>query len=442
MKFKKIILPLLSIALFSSSEFALAEEQTEESNETEQVEAEDNENTDESNEESDENTVGSEVNQDGQIEIELDGPLRINQDQLLSMPSNFPTKLSYGPEAVVEYPEDGVKGIFATGPTVATDRFDELIDLVNTTELNSMVVDVKEDNGDIVLDLDSDNELINEATSAYADAEEVIQKLNENDIYPIARVVVFKDSVLAEKRPDLSFVNQDGTVWKNGRNEAFVNPYKKEVWDYNIEIAKAAAELGFRDIQFDYVRFPEGFEYRDEELEYGRGDYDDSTTNVEQRIDSVNNFVEEARNQLLPYGVDVSVDIFGYAALVGEAPGIGQSFLGISENVDVLSSMIYPSHWGPGSFGIDKPDLEPYNVVDQYMKLENELMAEIGDDAPQSRPWIQDFTASYLGSGNYLNYGAHEVTEQIRAIHDNGVDEFLLWNSANRFSEDATFSFD
>lgn len=423
------MLQLLSIALFSSSQLVvLAEEETADSVETE-----------ENAEVYDEN---KEVDPDDQIEINLDGPLRINQDKLLEMPSNFPTKLSLGPEAVVEYPEDGVKGIFSTGSTAGTKRFDELIDLVNSTELNSMVVDVKEDYGDIVLNLDSDNELINEATNAHTDAKEVIQKLNDNDIYPIARIVVFKDSVLAEKRPDLSFVKSDGSVWKNNRGEAFVNPYEKEVWEYNIEVAKAAAELGFRDIQFDYVRFPEGFEYRDEELDYGRGDYDESTTNVEQRVDSVNSFVEEARNQLLPYGVDVSVDIFGYAAMVGEAPGIGQSFLGISENVDVLSSMIYPSHWGPGNFGIEKPDLEPYNIINEYMKLENELLSELGNDAPRSRPWIQDFTASYLGSGNYLNYGAHEVTEQIRALHDNGVNEFLLWNSANQFSEDATFSFD
>ena len=429
MKFKKIMLQLLSVALFSSSQLVvLAEEDTADSVETE-----------ENAEVNDEN---KEVDPNDQIEIKLDGPLRINQNKLLEIPSNFPTKLSLGPEAVVEYPEDGVKGLFSTGSTAGTKRFDELIDLVNSTELNSMVVDVKEDYGDIVLNLDSDNELINEATNAHTDAKEVIQKLNDNDIYPIARIVVFKDSVLAEKRPDLSFVKSDGSVWKNNRGEAFVNPYEKEVWEYNIEVAKAAAELGFRDIQFDYVRFPEGFEYRDEELDYGRGDYDESTTNVEQRVDSVNSFVEEARNQLLPYGVDVSVDIFGYAAMVGEAPGIGQSFLGISENVDVLSSMIYPSHWGPGNFGIEKPDLEPYNIINEYMKLENELLSELGNDAPRSRPWIQDFTASYLGSGNYLNYGAQEVTEQIRALHDNGVNEFLLWNSANQFSEDATFSFD
>lgn len=154
MTFKKIMIQLLSVALFSSSQLVvLAEEDTADS-----VESEEN---------AEVNDENKEVDPDDQIEIKLDGPLRINQDKLLEMPSNIPTKLSLGPEAVVEYPEDGVKGIFSTGSTAGTKRFDELIDLVNSTELNSMVVDVKEDYGDIVLNLDSDNELINEATNAH-----------------------------------------------------------------------------------------------------------------------------------------------------------------------------------------------------------------------------------------------------------------------------------
>lgn len=439
MIFKKRFTSLLTFSLLLSPLAVSAEEEVNENEENQEVDTNDRE-TSESEDATDSEETGGQADDERQ-EIELDGPLRVHESQLLEIPRNFPPKLSYAPDDVAPYPEDGVKGIYATGPTTATSHFDNLIDMVNDTELNSMVVDVKEDYGSIVLDLDSDNELIQEATTAYSDASEVIEALNENDIYPIARIVVFKDSILAEKRPDLSFVEPDGTVWKNNRGEAFVNPYEKEVWEYNVEIAKEAAELGFRDIQFDYVRFPEGFETRDERLEYSRGDYDESTSNTEQRIDSVNNFVEYANQQLAPYGVDVSVDIFGYAAMVREAPGIGQSFLGISENVDVISSMIYPSHWGPGNFGIAKPDLEPYNIVDQYMQLENELLAKLGEDAPQSRPWLQDFTASYLGAGNYLNYGAEEVSEQIRALNDNGVGEFLLWNASNDFSQGATYSF-
>lgn len=438
MTFKQRLTSLLALSLLLSPMSVSAEEDTSGEAEEDTSEAVETE----ASESEDEETEDADQAEDGRVEIELDGPLRVNEGQLLQVPRNFPSKLSLAPDDVVPYPEDGVKGLYATGGTAANNHFNNLIDMINSTELNSLVVDVKEDYGHIVLDLESDSDIIQENTRAHITAKEVIEQLNENDIYPVARIVVFKDSVLAEERPDLSFVEEDGSVWKNNRGEAFVNPYEKEVWEYNVEVAKEAAKLGFRDIQFDYVRFPEGFEARDERLEYSRGDYDESTSNVEQRIDSVNNFVAYAKEQLVPYGVDVSVDIFGYAAMVREAPGIGQSFLGISENVDVISSMIYPSHWGPGNFGIPKPDLEPYNVVNEYMQLENELLAELGDDAPQSRPWLQDFTASYLGAGNYLNYGAQEVSEQVRALNDNGVEEFLLWNAANQFSQGATYSFD
>lgn len=221
-----------------------------------------------------------------------------------------------------------------------------------------------------------------------------------------------------------------------------MNPYEREVWEYNVEVAKQAAALGFQDIQFDYVRFPEGFESLDDQLSYSRGDYDESDLdNVEQRVDAVTEFIAYAREELEPYGVDLSVDIFGYAALVQEEPKIGQSFTRISENVDVISSMIYPSHWGPGNLGIALPDLEPYNLVYNYMEVENEVLAELGEDVPKTRPWLQDFTASYLGPENYMVYGDHEVSEQIRALHDHGVEEYLLWNAGNNYSEGATFDF-
>ena len=150
--------------------------------------------------------------------------------------------------------------------------------------------------------------------------------MEEKQIYPIGRIVVFKDSVFAEKRPDLSFVD-GGKVWKNGRGEAFVNPFMKEVWDHNVEIAIEAAKMGFQEIQFDYVRFPEGFEKRHDSLKYSLEDYEDSELDpVQRRVEAVTDFVAYAREKLKPYGVEVSVDIFGYAATLTEAPGIGQNF--------------------------------------------------------------------------------------------------------------------
>jgi hypothetical protein len=310
----------------------------------------------------------------------------------------------------------------------------ELSEFVTSSGLNAVVIDVKDDVGHLTMDLKSDNELIKKSTQNYvADPESMMKNLEKNQIYPIARVVVFKDTLLAEAKPELSFKRSDGRVWKNGNGDGFVNPFSKEVWDYNVEVAKQAAKMGFKEVQFDYVRFPEGFENQSDNLSYTRGEYQDSELDeVQQRVEAVTDFVKYAKEQLRPYGVEVSVDIFGYAATVPEAPGIGQNFAKISENVDVISSMIYPSHWG-SYFGIAKPDLEPYKLVQEYMKVENELLGSL-ETPPKSRPWLQDFTATYLGAGNYINYGAPQVSDQVRALHEAGVDEFLLWDASNTYT--------
>ncbi|WP_216828288.1 putative glycoside hydrolase [Alkalihalobacterium elongatum] len=337
-----------------------------------------------------------------------------------------------------EYP-DAVRGIYVTGNSAGGERMNSLIELIETTELNAMVIDIKDDHGYLTYKPEKNSPFYNISQNYIKDTEDLMKTLEEKEIYPIARVVVFKDSILAEKKPELSFKTPDGKVWKNRRGEAFVNPFLKEVWDYNVAIAEKAAKMGFKEIQFDYVRFPEGFERRDDELKYSVGEYEGGDgDNIQKRVTAVADFVAYAREQLAPYDVDVSVDIFGYAATIPEAPGIGQNFSKISENVDVISSMIYPSHW-TSYFGIDKPDLYPYELVDAYAKVENELLGTL-ETPPVSRPWIQDFTASWLGAGNYKSYGKEEVEAQIRALKDNGINEYLLWNASNRYTPGVNYT--
>ena len=367
--------------------------------------------------------------------------LEINTEPILSTPAEFPSKFTYDSGFNIEYPENGVKGIYVTAYSAGgTDKMKELINFVNSSGLNSMVIDVKDDVGNMTMDLKSENKIVQDSTNDYVtDPAAMMKQLEENEIYPIARVVVFKDTLLAEARPELSFKKADGSVWKNGNGDAFVNPFSKEVWDYNIEVAKQAAKMGFKEIQFDYVRFPEGFENESKSLDYTLGDYETSELDdVQQRVSAVSDFVAYAREQLKAYDVEVSVDIFGYSATVPEAPGIGQNFSKISENVDVISSMIYPSHWN-SYFGISKPDLEPYKLVAEYMKVENKLLSGL-DTPPKSRPWLQDFTASYLGAGNYQQYGAAQVEDQVRALHDAGVNEFLLWDASNSYTTGVNYN--
>lgn len=325
-----------------------------------------------------------------------------------------------------------VKGIYVTAYSAGGSRMTELLDLIDSTELNAMVIDLKDDAGYITYK--TENPILQELGKPQpfiGDIQKLMERLEKHKVYPIARIVVFKDTILATKNPELSFVKKDGTLWKNGNGDAFVNPYSKEVWDYNIELAKEAAKLGFKEIQFDYVRFPEGFEKRADSMTYVKNDA--------SRVDIVTEFVKYARQELAPLGIRVSVDIFGYAASVPAAEGIGQDMVKISENVDVIAPMVYPSHYSTGWFGATNPDKEPYTTIKGSMVDTHKKLDTLGEQKPIIRPWIQDFTASWLGSGHYTKYGKHEVEEQIRAMKEMNVNEYLLWNANNRYSKGVTY---
>ena len=364
--------------------------------------------------------------------------LTMRQGALLKTPTakELPKKFFYDSGVEIAYPADGVKGIYVTAYSVGyEEKFTKLVDYVDSNDLNAIVIDIKDDMGVVTADFNSEDSHIQENTEEYIpDIKELMDLMEEKQIYPIARIVTFKDTLLANEQPDMSFTESDGSVWVASNGESFINPFLKQTWDYAVNVGIEAAKVGFKEIQFDYVRFPEGFEVWGDTLNYDMGEYADlDMTDDEKRVQAITDFTAYAKEKLMPYGVDVSVDIFGYTASVIEASGIGQNFPQISENVDVISSMIYPSHWGTNYFGIYKPDLYPYELVAEYMKVENELLGTL-ETPPISRPWLQDFTASYLGSGFYQTYGKAQVDAQVQALYDAGVNEFLLWNALNNYT--------
>ncbi|WP_233523052.1 putative glycoside hydrolase [Peribacillus saganii] len=354
-----------------------------------------------------------------------------------TLPEMMP-RFKYDSGLTFKYP-DAIRGLYVTGHSAGGSKFSKLVDYIGKNDLNAMVIDIKDDWGNITYKPEDPKSPYSGIGKNYIkNPSEMLKTLEQKQIYPIARIVVFKDTYLAKAKPQWSY-KEGSKVWVNGRGESFVNPFLKEVWDYNVGIAIEAAKMGFQEIQFDYVRFPEGFEKRDKILTYTMGDYANiKMDNIQKRVKAVTDFVGYAREKLKPYGVKVSVDIFGYTATLPEAPGIGQNFSKISENVDVISSMIYPSHW-TSYFSIAKPDLEPYKLVNAYARLEKQKLAQL-KTPPISRPWIQDFTASYLGSGNYRKYGKVEVEAQIKALNDNGIKEYLLWNAANKYTANVDYT--
>lgn len=325
-----------------------------------------------------------------------------------------------------------VKGIYVTAHSAGGERMAKLLNLLDQTELNSMVIDIKDDYGYITYPTDNPElKKLGTPKKYIKDVSAMMKRLQDHSVYPIARIVVFKDTVLARKHPELSFLKQDGSVWENGKGDSFVNPYRQEVWDYNILLAKEAVKLGFKEIQFDYVRFPEGFEKKEASLKFTKTD--------DKRTDVVADFVEYARKELEPLGVRVSVDIFGYAASVPAAEGIGQDFVKISKQVHVISPMVYPSHYSTGWFGVKEPDMNPYATIKGSMEDTHKKLEPLGSYTPAIRPWIQDFTASWLGKGHYIKYGKAQMDAQLKALKDTHIEEYLLWNAGNKYTEDANY---
>ena len=334
------------------------------------------------------------------------------------------------------YPKDGVKGLYFNTYSINNPEiYNKIIALMEDTALNTVVIDIKDDWGNVTMNFDTDDEDIKYSKIDIVDPEALIEDLHSRGIYVIGRVTTFKDSIITEKHPDWGFTLDDGTLWKNGHEEAFMNPFLKEVQDYDIKIATLAAHAGFDEIQFDYVRFAEGFETFGDTLDYSRGVYENEIEmdEGEKRVGAITGFVQRAREELQAYNVPISIDVFGYALQVRRAEGIGQDFDEMANQTDVISSMIYPSHWGSWSFDIEKPDLEPYELVKRYLDEDKEILGQL-DHPPVSRPWIQDFTASWIGEGNWMEYDGDAVQAQIDAIYDQGLNEYLIWNANSEYS--------
>ena len=345
-------------------------------------------------------------------------------------------------EVVIKEPVK-VKGIYVTGPIAGTEKMDELIALVEETELNTMVIDIKNDEGAVTYKMQSDMVLEIESGVRYIrDIDELVEKLHEKDIYLIARIVAFKDPYLAEKKPELSLKTKSGEVFRDKNKEAWVNPYEKEVWDYLMEIGTQAAEAGFDEIQFDYIRF--STDVNADDIDYG----EEAETKTKE--EAITEFTEYAYETLHPLGVVVSADVFG-TIIDNESDReiVGQNYCDMAAHLDYICPMVYPSHYSNGVYDIEVPDKAPYDTVYQAMNISREKLEEADIEGEQEtesgtesdeqiagvRVWIQDFTATWLR--DYLSYGAEEVRAQIQAVYDAGYEEWILWNARMNYTKEA-----
>lgn len=323
-----------------------------------------------------------------------------------------------------------VRGIHLTAwVTGSKKRRVEYEKLFAETELNTAVIDIKEIDGEVYvpgIKLDGEEVYV----GAIKDLKSYLTFLKDRGVYTIARMTVFKDQKLAKLKPEWAVQAEppvakavekgfDKNVWVDKQGKAWADPYNPHVWKYNIAIAEKAVELGFQEIQFDYIRFPSDGAV--ERCRYSKPHSKDSS------VKALDSFLAEARKKLSPRAV-ISIDVFGLVGSYDNDLGIGQKLSGITDNIDVLSPMMYPSHYAPGEYGLKDPNSAPYDTLMRSIGDTRKVLK--GKDHVILRPYLQDFS---LG----VKYTAQHVRDQIEAAYNHGVGEWLLWNPSCRYTRDA-----
>ncbi|WP_287154774.1 putative glycoside hydrolase [Candidatus Solincola tengchongensis] len=345
--------------------------------------------------------------------------LEVNRNELTSVRLSAVDAAGNRREMVVDTaPPPQVKGVHVSIWVAANlDLFRKMVDLAKRTELNGLQIDIKDESG--LVGYASQVPLAEEVNSHLkkggVDIERVMDKCWYNDIYPIARIVCFKDPIVASKRKDLAVHARGGGLWGNGQ---WLDPYNREVWEYILGLAQEAARKGFKEIQLDYVRFPS-----DGDVTTCVFPADDGRGKEETLVE----FLKYMREGLKPLGVVLSADVFGLTGSHQGTMGIGQDVTAMARYLDYLSPMVYPSHYNPGEYQIKDPESNPHDTV--YMSLVD-FQKKLEGTGCKLRPWLQDFSLR-------VTYGTSQVQAQMRACYELGIDEWLLWDPNCTYTEGA-----
>ncbi|PIS46943.1 MAG: hypothetical protein COT17_05995 [Elusimicrobia bacterium CG08_land_8_20_14_0_20_51_18] len=311
-----------------------------------------------------------------------------------------------------------IRGIHITAWIAGDEKLrKKLLEKVSASVINSVVVAVKEMNGKVYLPGVEKAYKWGSHENAIPDPEKMMKDFKKLKLYTMARVVCFHDSVVPAKNTALAVKNPEGSPWKSRKGDTWVDPYSREVWDYLLDVAERAAELGFDEIQFDYIRYPT------------EGDTKlcrfSQVHNKENATKNIAAFLKYARKRLSKYGVKLSADVFGLTT--GSDMGIGQDLNLIAENVDYVYPMMYPSHYYNREYDLANPDSQPYKLIDRGLK---HALGNTGRNYAKIRPYLQDFSLKW-------KYGPNELRAQIIAAKGNMLDSWILWNPSGKYSWEA-----
>lgn len=311
-----------------------------------------------------------------------------------------------------------IRGIHLTSWVAGNDKLrSNIIRNIKGSVINAVAVAIKEKDGKVYIPGIEKAYKWGAYESAISKPEKMIEDFKKARLYTIARIVCFHDNTIPLKNPSIAVKNPDGSLWRARKGSTWVDPYNRETWDYILDVAQRAAELGFDEIQFDYVRYPT--EGNTSMCRFSQ------THNKENAIKNIASFLDYARKRLSRYNVKISADVFGLTT--GSDMGIGQDLNLIASHVDYVYPMMYPSHYYSGEYNLKNPESQPYKLIDRAMK---HALKNATGNYYKIRPYLQDFSLKW-------KYGSPELRAQIIAARANMVDSWILWNPSAKYSWDA-----
>jgi hypothetical protein len=322
------------------------------------------------------------------------------------------------PAPPLRKPPVAVRAIYLNAWAFGSSRFYDLVRLADTTEINSFVIDVKDDTGYLTYRSEVPTAIAIGANAQLRarDAAERLRVLHAHGIHPIARIVVAKDPLLAQHKPAWSVQDIAGGLWRDRLNFAWVDAFNDSVWVYAAQLAQEAVQAGFAEVQFDYVRFPDEPRARMAHAVFP------ARRAGETERQGVTRHLELLRDRIKPLNVPFTVDVFGLTTNAEADLGIGQVWEDLVSTADVVLPMVYPSHYYHTMYGVGHPNSEPYRIVRSALSDGIRRSRELGGSTAAIRPYLQAFT---LGHPRYTPV---EIREQIRAAADVGITTWVLWN--------------
>ncbi|MDO8523033.1 MAG: putative glycoside hydrolase [bacterium] len=322
-----------------------------------------------------------------------------------------------------------VKAIYMTGWVAGTKTWrEQLVGFIKKTEINSLVIDVKDYTG--MVSFDTGSAKIKEAGSEEVrvkDMREFLAELHGAGIYAIARITVFQDPYYAKKHLSIAVQTKKGALWKDRKGISYIDPGAKEYWDYIVEIARASEKAGFDELNFDYIRFPSDGNMSDIVFPVSGALAKDKPAALDKFFSYLHKELREGPNAL---STPISADVFGMVTSNTDDLNIGQLLEPIASHFDFVAPMVYPSHYPATFLGYKNPSAHPYEVVRFAMEKGVGRLQAPTSTPTKLRPWLQDFD---LGA----DYGAAEVRAQMKAVYDAGLTSWMIWDASNKYTQSA-----